>query len=1474
MDDSGDGKPKDRKNESRSHALPMKYLAKYGTLDKGCYQVEKNVGKYASSSREILFLKVNNLRLYLVVTLRKFLTRLSIILYSFSTARHIGRGSGLYAMSINDQLLYPMRLRAHILFLAFNFIVSSALLCAEGANVRVVESTGDRLTLRVTSPIARWDSLRSDNFLRLVPRVNAPSEVVIAEGLRPVVAPAVRELISVPGERDWRVESCVLYCRLVRPDGTFETFTVSGTGTPNKGVWNLADDRCSVPYVRLSYLGQSGSQHLVRFISVCEQPSKNSGSRIVCDSVLMTLTFTPMLGSVEGTFTGSDRFPAVSKNTLNDHAVRLWNKSLGAEGKSSGVRLQTSKKRSVASDSSRQSTWYKIPIKESGVYRVRAESLAKLGVRLETVKAGTVKIYGRGGSELPEAPSLSIKNRLNEIPIIVNTTSNGDVVEVIFYASAQRGFTFNAKNRRFEHRINHYDEQSYYFLTWGGTPGKRAIEATPAPAPYANTPTQFTARVFQEEELVNAYSGGSGRRWFGQQIDAVLPRTFSTKLPGLIRNGSVEYVIDVAHKEVFSPDLSAKVSVSENGAKVTDVPLIGVNEPGYAEYVSMKVRGTLPAQSVNADGNSYLRFEYANPYVSGGGNAFLDFFEIHYPAVCSAVNDELTLYSDIGAVGTTQYSIGGFSNTALLGFDVSDPQNPILLRNTSSVGNIFQFAVALDSVTGPRTYFLSAKTRTADPIPVTWTYLRDEDVSAEVIVVSADEFLSSANDFATYRAGKSGMNVRVVPMSAIVNEFGSGVGDPGAIRDFISHAYRTWTVKPKYVVLWGDGHYDYKNITTQRTSYIPSWQTIETDERFNDINIGYYTSSYVTDDFFVRIVGDDEVTDIPIGRLPIDSRAGGDAAIAKIRHYEESSSKDLWRTTATFVADDGPTSNGRSDGDLHTNQSEVLSNDTTCMPADMIQRKIYMAEYPAENIPKGKLKPRVTEDILSAVNNQGTLLLNWIGHGNPKVWAHETVLSRDVTIPQFTNYDKLFFLVAATCDFGRWDLPESQSGAELMLTSRRGGAIGAFTSSRVSFSTLNAMIGRTLFRKMFSRDVKGDYLTMGDVVNATKQLHSGENDQKFMLLGDPTLKLVLPDLVASVDSINGISTDSTTSANVKAVSTVKLAGRIRKFGSDETVRDFTGAATVSMFDADIFRRFMDPSAFSIGDSSSYDMVKFGGTLHRGNYKVDGGVFRAEFVVPKDIAFTNKNGRIFIYAQSDDNRHARGNSRAFSVGGIDTTDRADSEGPTVGLFLDNTTFLPGDIVRKNPLLIVALRDETGINSTGLGVGHKIEAWLDDSEESIDLSENYVSSLTDSRVGNATKQLFDLVPGMHTVRVRVWDVLNNYSERSTYFSVAPGDSTFVSGRVVVYPNPFETQTTVLFTHNQSFPLSIVAKVYSVNGVLVREESMTSTSLQSARFVWDGQDASGNELPSGVYPVVLHITTASGNLSTITALAVLSR
>ena len=44
-----------------------------------------------------------------------------------------------------------------------------------------------------------------------------------------------------------------------------------------------------------------------------------------------------------------------------------------------------------------------------------------------------------------------------------------------------------------------------------------------------------------------------------------------------------------------------------------------------------------------------------------------------------------------------------------------------------------------------------------------------------------------------------------------MNEFNYGIYNPKAIRDFLSYAYNNWKKSPRYVVLAGNGTYDYKN---------------------------------------------------------------------------------------------------------------------------------------------------------------------------------------------------------------------------------------------------------------------------------------------------------------------------------------------------------------------------------------------------------------------------------------------------------------------------------------------------------------------------------------------------------------------------------------------------------------------------------------------------------------------------------------
>jgi hypothetical protein len=96
-------------------------------------------------------------------------------------------------------------------------------------------------------------------------------------------------------------------------------------------------------------------------------------------------------------------------------------------------------------------------------------------------------------------------------------------------------------------------------------------------------------------------------------------------------------------------------------------------------------------------------------------------------------------------------------------------------------------------------------------------------------------------------------------------------------------------------------------------------------------------------------------------------------------------------------------------------------------------------------------------------------------------------------------------------------------------------------------------------------------------------------------------------------------------------------------------------------------------------------------------------------MPKDINYTVGNGRILAYA--DNNVFDVFNNKTQKIGDINPNGINDNEAPKVQLYLNNTNFVDGGIANTNPNLLACVTDNTGINSTGSGIGHDITVILD-------------------------------------------------------------------------------------------------------------------------------------------------------------------
>lgn len=1092
--------------------------------------------------------------------------------------------------------------------------------------------------------------------------------------------------------------------------------------------------------------------------------------------------------------------------------------------------------------------WIKITIPNTGNYKIDASQINSLGVNIAASDVPSIRVFGKSGENLPESISADLQNQFSEQPIIVKTNSDGSFNSVIFYANGTTGFEL--KNKQIMHYINNFSDVNYYYITWGGEAGKRATETDPGTDNVNYEPQTYVHRIAFEEELHNIFGSGSGKQWFGRTL---FPVIFTNQLYDLDRTGKILYRYSVAQKA----QNAGTVNIYENNQQIALLSIYGIAGQAWTEGYRSRSSVTLPASNIASDGRSVLKFDYSNPSISTS-MAYFDYYEIHYPRSFSAINNELYFIPELNWSGNIKYDINNFSGQAI-GWDITDLENPKLLKNLSDLNNTFVFEDKKDSNAFKRYYISSTFCKPSKIERIQFADLRHNLPSADAIVIAPEEFKESAQKYCDYRNSQKELKVSYVPLNYIFTEFGSGIRDHTAIRDYIAYIKENAPVEPKYIILWGDGHYDYRNLEVKSTSWIPPYESIDDVDCFNE------NYSFASDDFYSFIEGEDRIPDIVVARVPVSSADNGDFMLEKIKGYENNSALDAWRTKLLFIAGDSYAGQ-ESDGGAHVMSSESVANYN--IPNDMQNKKIYMTEYKTEFVNGNRRKPQVTEDFVSTVNNEGVAFVNWVGHGSPQVWAWEQIFDRDLTIPLLKNSDKLFFVVAATCDFGRYDLGDFQCGAEELVRYSAGGAIGTLAATRLVIGSANYDLNRRFYVALFQRDNAGNYQRIGDVYKVMKSstASDSDNDLRYNLLCDPLVRLVIPQKTIQIDSINGICLSTCKDTiNLKALNTVVIKGKVLDYGSSETDVNFNGSAVISMYDSDVMINAIDDY-----DGTNVDILKYGPALNKSAYPVKNGEFTGEFVVPKDIGFSNFSGRIFIYANSNNNTFAKGYTRMFRVRGIDANANKDNNGPEISIYLDSRDFKNNDIVCSTPLLLVDLKDDSGINSTGTGIGHRIEGWLDNSSEPMDLTSIFTTSIDDSKSGSISKILYGLSSGEHTIRIRAWDVYNNFSVAETKFRIEKANTIVISS-LSAYPNPVTTATNIEFTHNIVDNFTANLEIYNSVGDLIRSFTKNFSSLHSGSFEWDLLDNYKNIVPSGSYICKLKLTSSKATATKFSMLTV---
>lgn len=648
---------------------------------------------------------------------------------------------------------------------------------------------------------------------------------------------------------------------------------------------------------------------------------------------------------------------------------------------------------------------------------------------------------------------------------------------------------------------------------------------------------------------------------------------------------------------------------------------------------------------------------------------------------------------------------------------------------------------------------------------------------------------------------------------------------------------------PKYLLLFGDGSYDNRNTSAENTNFILSYQSSTSLVAVN---------SLTTDDFFGLLDNNEYeyvgTLDIGVGRIPVKSLTEAQQYVRKLKNYYSAASMGEWRNWIALLADD-------EDVNEHMNQSNTLAqyleNNFTHYNLD----KIYLDAFPQKTTPTGDRYPDANEAVEQRMK-KGCLVFNYTGHGNEYALAHEHVIIVS-DIVSWSNFNTLPLFITATCEFGRWDNYHRVSAGELVLLNPRGGAISMLTTTRLVYSTSNFALNKSFYEVFFPKNSQGEYVRLGDAYRLAKNRTGGLGDinkRNFSLLGNPAMRIAFPKFTVVTDSINGIHV-SYFNDTIKPLQKIKISGHIED--NQQIVSTFNGEIVITVFDK---------------PSNVISLANDGGTpfqfsvqkdiLFKGKASVLNGYFSCEFIVPKDIKYTNGFGKISYYAQRHNSiDDATGSFTQLILGG-EAFELNDNKGPDIELYMNNEQFSDGGLTNESPTLIVKLFDENGINTVSNSIGHDITAILDNNpSQKYILNDNYISDKDNYQKGTATYSFSKLSPGEHTITVKAWDVVNNSSQKTIRFVVQNSQDLSIS-RVINYPNPFTTKTSFYFEHNHpGTPLSVTLQIFTVTGRIIKtiKQDIVSDGFRSQPIDWDGKDEYGDRVAQGIYFYRLQVITA---------------
>ena len=1110
--------------------------------------------------------------------------------------------------------------------------------------------------------------------------------------------------------------------------------------------------------------------------------------------------------------------------------------------------------------------WHRFYVDTTGVFKITKSFLNSLGVNTNGTDPRNIKLFGNGGNMIPYANSELYPLDLTENAIRVVGESDGQFDNndyILFYAQGPRGY--NAESNT---NINVYTDKTYYYINISPGQGKRVQPFIQPSGPIDLEIDQFQDYQFHEVDEYNL--ANVGRRWFGDRFDIENSKSFEFEFPDIVASEPTRLKVIVA-SDAESP---TSMQVNVNGSSITTLNLVGASDPNLASESFFDGIINLSSANVSVD----LTFNNSgNPSAKG----YLDYISIEATRALNFSGNQFTFRNDETATlsGIGRYNVTNTSEVSEI-WDITDLYNVTTVVNSEASGSL-SFTANLGTL---REYAIVTESDFYEPQRESNTSVENQNIKGTIflnesgvfedvdyLIVTPDYLSTQAERLAQINRDQYGLNVKVQTLDKIYTEFSSGNQDIGAIRNLVKYIYdnaSTPNNRIKYLCLFGDTSFDYKDRLPNNSNIVPAWHATES---FN------LTNSFVSDDFYGMMdteEGDMDVNnklDIAVGRILANSLTQAKELVDKIESYYGEDAYGSWRNNVVYVSDDVDESWER----VIQETTDNIANNITAEKPFLNVVKIHSDSYQQESSAGGDRYPKVTEAMRNAIEN-GTLVLNYFGHGGEDGLAVERIFEKP-DAQEVGNVCKLNCFVTVTCEYTRFDNPLRPTAGEFTFWNPKGGALALITTTRQIFVSVGITFNTVLDEYLFSYNEDDDYEdheypTMAEALRLTKNDPSISNIGQRRLvffIGDPAMKLAFPEPNIRLTKINDVPIEDETDT-LEALGYVELSGEVTDLAGN-VLTDYTGIISVTIYDKEIDRSTLaNDNTRDGGIPIILDFKTLGAIIFRGQASVTNGQFDVDFVVPRDIGIPVGFGKGSFYSKSagqlQDQSGASVNT--IKIGGINEDAPEDNTGPLVTLFMNDESFVSGGITNESPTLLARLQDENGIN-TASGIGHDMVAIIDGDETNpYVLNDYYQTDVDDYKNGLVTFLFRDLEPGLHTLSFKAWDVYNNSSIQEIQFVVYDDDETLVVNNVLNYPNPFVNYTEFWFNHNSSEQLDVSVQIFTVSGKLVRTlNGKTSNggkivSSLSRDIVWDGRDDFGDKIGKGVY--VYKLTVRSNTLN----------